>query len=263
MKKYLLRGFGLLGVLFFVPLFFFTFADPQAIEQSGKGFIEWKLQREADAKIDAIAWPKSRRLEMMLGSKAQVLTQQADAKLALYKEMLRHDLPALMAEQLSKVRDLDCACREKWEERLRGYIRFEIANAETAKAKLADFMQAKYMQIVVELTKDVRIFLGVNALVFLLLFLVSFLKPRATTHLFLPGMLLLVSSAVCSYFYLLEQNWFYTILYNDYTGFGFLAYLLVVFAFLCDIAFNKARVTTEVINAVGNAIGSGFGVAPC
>ncbi|MDD2370216.1 MAG: hypothetical protein PHQ90_13015 [Sulfuricurvum sp.] len=134
---------------------------------------------------------------------------------------------------------------------------------EKAKDKLADFTQSKYNEIVEKLTMDIRIFLGVNSLVFILLFWVSFLKPQATEHLFLPGTLIFFSTAISSYFYLFEQNWFYTILYNDYVGFGYLAYLGLVFAILCDIVFNKARVTTEIINFIASAIGSAFSVATC
>lgn len=263
MKKHLLRSFGLVGVLLFVPLFLFTFSDPHTVEKSAKGFIEWKLKKEVNKKIDAIQWPQPQTLEKFLGNKARELNQKADEKLTAYKLMLKNEVPAIMADQLAKVRNLDCACRNKWKERLTGYIQFQIATAEKAKEKLADFMQAKYMEIVEKLTMDVRIFLGINSLVFILLFIVSFLKPQATEHLFLPGILLLVSTAISSYFYLFEQNWFYTILYNDYTGFGYLIYLLVIFAILCDIVFNKARVTTEVINALANAIGSAFSVASC
>jgi hypothetical protein len=263
LKKHLLRAFGLLGIILFAPLLILTFSDPHTVEKSAKGFIEWQLKNEINGKIDAIEWPQSQTLEKFLGSKAQELNQKAEAKLTAYKQMLKNDVPAIMAEQLAKVRNLDCECRKKWEERLTGFIKFEMATAEKAKEKLADFMQAKYMEIVEKLTMDVRIFLGINLLVFILLFLASFLKPKATEHLFLPGALLLLSTTICSYFYLFEQNWFYTILYNDYTGLGYLAYLLVVFAILCDIVFNKARVTTEIINALANAIGSAFSVAPC
>jgi hypothetical protein len=119
------------------------------------------------------------------------------------------------------------------------------------------------MDVVQKLTLDVRIFLGTNALVSLLLLLVSFLKPRAVNHLFLPSAMLLISTLICSYFYLFEQNWFYTILYNDYTGLSFITYLLLVFAFLCDIVFNSAKVTTEIINGILTAIGSTLSVVSC
>ena len=119
------------------------------------------------------------------------------------------------------------------------------------------------MEIVESLTLDVRIFLGANSLVFIFLLLASLMKPMAIKHLFLPGSLMLVSTAICSYFYILEQNWFYTIIYNDYTGFGYIGYLLFVFAILCDIVFNKARVTTEIINTCLQAIGQVGNLAPC
>jgi len=45
-------------------------------------------------------------------------------------------------------------------------------------------------------------------------------------------------------------------------GFGYLAYIGVIFGFLMDVAFNKARVTTEIINGILNAIGSAVSVAP-
>jgi hypothetical protein len=63
--------------------------------------------------------------------------------------------------------------------------------------------------------------------------------------------------------YLFEQNWFHTILFNDYVGFGYFAYLGVAVAFLADIAFNRARVTTDLINAVLNAVGSAVQALPC
>ncbi len=189
-----------------------------------------------------------------MGSKARELQHQADAQLAAYKQMLKNDAPAIMAEQLTKVRNLDCECRRQWEARLKTFLTFKIAVAEQTREKLADFMQAKYMEIVEKLTMDVRIFLGSNALVFILLLGASFLQPKATVPLFLPGLLLLLSTLLCSCFYLFEQNWFYTILYNDYTGFGYLAYLLAVFALLYDIAFNKARVTIKILDAAGSAL---------
>lgn len=60
-----------------------------------------------------------------------------------------------------------------------------------------------------------------------------------------------------------EKNWLLTILFNDYLGFGYLAYLAVVFALLCDIILNRARVTTTIVNAVLQAVGSVASAVPC
>lgn len=263
MKKISLRGLGLLGIIIFTPLFLFTFADPQLIEKSGKSFIEWKLQSETDKKIDSVQLPKISKIESLLGNKAKQFRQKTEGKLETLKKQLKADAPALIAEQIAKLRNLGCECRKKWEQKLRDSIKFQLASLETAKTKLVDFSHAKYMDIVQKLTLDVRIFLGANAFIFILIFLVSFMRPQAIKHLFLPGGLMLISTVICSYFYLFEQNWFYTIIYNNYTGFSFIGYLVFVFGLLCDIVFNKARVTTEVINACLNAIGSVENLTPC
>jgi len=60
-----------------------------------------------------------------------------------------------------------------------------------------------------------------------------------------------------------EQNWLLTIIYNDYLGFAYLGYLLIVFLFLCDIVLNRARVTTKIVNAIGNALGPVGSLTPC
>jgi hypothetical protein len=263
MKKISLRGFGLFGIVLFAPLFILTFADPNLIERSAKTFITWKLQSETDKKIDSVQLPVATKLERLLGDKAKKLRQQAEQKLILIKQQLKADAPSILAAQLTKLSKKDCECRKKWAQRLRHLKEMELASLQKAKAKLIDFSHAKYMEITQKLTLDVRIFLGTNSVIFVLLLLISFMKPAAISHLFLPGGLLLISTLISSYFYLFEQNWFYTILYNDYTGFSFIGYLLLVFAVLCDIVFNKARVTTTVINACLEAVGQAASLVSC
>ncbi len=119
------------------------------------------------------------------------------------------------------------------------------------------------MDVATKLKRDIRIFTASNAAVFILLLLVSFLKPQAITHQFLPGVLLAVSTLICSYFHIFEQNWLLTIIHSSYLGFAYLAWLGIVFLFLCDIVFNRGRITTEILNAIFNAIGSAFSVVPC
>lgn len=263
MQKLSLRLFGLFGIILFAPLFTLTFLDPQLIEKSASGFVEWKLQSEVNEKIDAIELPEASAFELHLGEWVQQERAKLESQLAQAKEQIKADTPALVAEQIAKLRNLSCECREKWEERLRDSLISNINSLEIAKARLVDFSHAKYMQIVTKLTLDVRIFLGSNLAVFLLLLLASLLKPAALKHLFLPAGLMLASTLICSYFYLFEQNWFYTIIYNDYTGYSFIGYLALVFAILWDIVLNKARITTEIINGMANALGQAANLSPC
>lgn len=263
MEKLTLRTFGLFGVVLFLPLFLLTFADPQAIEKSAKSFIEWKLQSEADKKIDSIKLPEASKFEKLLGAKAEKLRAKTERELELVKAQLKADAPSILADQLAKLRNLDCTCRNKWESHIRLSMEAKALSLEKAKTRLIDFTHVKYMTIVRELTFDVRIFLGANSVVFIFLLLASFVQPRAAKQLFLPSGLLFISTAICSYFYLFEQNWFYTILYGDYTGFAYVGYLALIFAVLCDIIFNRARVTTEVLNTALQAVGHAASLVPC
>ena len=263
MEKTLLRTLSLLGLLLFFPLFLLTFADPQLIEKSGKSFIEWKLQSELDNRIDTIQLPKSTKLEDLLGAKAQALRAKTDQNIEQIKQQLKADAPAMLADQVAKLSNLNCDCRNKWEHSIESFMQSRLAVLESAKNKLIDFTHVKYMEIVHKLTLDVRIFLAANAVVFLFLLIASFLRPKAVKHLFLPSGLMLISTGICSYFYLFKQNWFYTIIYNDYTGLAYVGYLIFVFVILCDIVFNRARITTKVINFCLNVIGSAASLVPC
>ncbi|QMU61675.1 MAG: hypothetical protein GKR92_08185 [Gammaproteobacteria bacterium] len=161
------------------------------------------------------------------------------------------------------MRDLDCECRKKYAALIKDNFQIRLVSLQAANEKLGDYMKTKYMAVVTELKRDIRIFTGSNMLIFFLLLVASLLKPKAMTHLFLPGVLLVTSTLICSYFYIFEQNWLFTIIYSDYLGYGYLAYVGVLFLFLCDIVFNRGRVTTEIINALLNAIGSAASLLPC
>ncbi len=50
---------------------------------------------------------------------------------------------------------------------------------------------------------------------------------------------------------------------HDYLGYAYLGYLGLVFLLLCDIVLNRAKVTTEIVNAILDAIGSTLSAVPC
>ena len=190
----------------------------------------------------------------------KIFTQQ---EIENIKMQLKNQAHEQLAAVIAEMRDLDCECRKKDAQIYKEGFEFRLALLQVANEKLQNFMKAKYMEVATELKRDVMIFTGSNTFVFLFLLLISFLKPSAIAHLFLPGVLLVSATLVCSYFYIFEQNWLFTIIFNDYLGFAYLGYVGVVFLFLCDILFNRARVTTEIINAVLNAIGAAAQIEPC
>ena len=259
-KALSLRAVGIVGAAIFLYFFSLTFYVPGWVETFAKGFIEAEVSERVDSRIDSIQPPQG---EGSLAKFAHALYEQNQEQVDSLKESLKAKTHEKMAVALAEVRNLDCECRDKWAAILEQGFESNIAVLQAANDKIVRFVQASYMEVVENLKRDVRIFTGSNALVFVALVLISFLKPQAITHLFLPGMLLVLSTVVCSYFYIFEQNWLLTLIYNDFLGFMYAGYLAIVFGFLCDVVFNRGRISTQIINALLNAIGSAASVVPC
>jgi len=260
--KILLRIIGLLGALLFGTIFYFTYSTPEFVEEIGKEFIKNKVQQKTNSMIEgaAIAINDS---DSALIKLAEKLYEKNKDQIDNVKEKLKTNAHEKVADIVAEMRDLSCECRKIYAAKIKQGFQLRLTSLEATKNSLQDFMKTKYMEVATELKRDVRIFSVSNTIIFLLLLLVSFLKPKATTHLYLPGLLLVMSTIICSYFYIFEKNWLMTIIYNNYTGFAYLVYLGVLFLFLCDITFNRARVTTNVINGAANAVGSALTTFPC
>jgi len=259
-QKIILRLVGLIGVSIFGTFFSFTYAIPDWVERFAADFIEGKVHDKIDESIDALQPPEG---QGMLASFAKALYSDNQSRIEAIREKLRLEVHEHMADAIAKIRDLDCECRDKWAEFYKKGFEFELNLLQTANDQLVDFIHSKYTEISTALKADIRIFTASNTSVFLFLLIVSFAKPKAIAHLFLPGSLLALSTLVCSYFYLFHQNWLLTIVYNDYTGLLYLVYLGVLFLILCDISFNKARVTTQILNTLGSIAGSAASFSPC
>lgn len=255
-----LRAIGLAGAVFFGMLLSFTFVIPGWVEDFAANFIEREVAEQLDEAIDNFE-PKEG--ESRLARVAGALYAKNQAGIEDLKANLKAQVHEEMADSLARVRNLDCECRDKYAAVFEQGFKFDIALLQASNDRIVDFIQSKYMQVAAELKRDLRVFTGSNLVLFLLLLLVSFLKPGAVRHLFLPGVLLAIAAVICSYFYIFEQDWLLTIIYSNYLGFAYLVYLGVVFLFLCDIVFNRGRVTAEIINGILNALGSAASLAPC
>lgn len=260
LQKLSLRSIGGIGAAIFLTFFAFTYSVPGWVEDFAADYIESEVEGRIDTTIDAIRPSES---ENALARLAKSMYEKNEAQVEQLKSNLRNKVHEQWAAALATVRELDCECREKWENWFKSGFNSNIALLQAANTQLSNFIHSTYMSVATELKRDIRIFTASNAAVFFVLLLVSFLKPQAITHLFLPGALLAVSTLICSYFYIFEQNWLLTIIHSSYLGFAYLAWLGIVFLFLCDIVFNRGRITSAILNTISSAIGSTFSVVPC
>ncbi|MEH6471211.1 MAG: hypothetical protein V7752_08175 [Halopseudomonas sp.] len=254
--KVSLRTIGIFGLLLFGTLLSVTIGMPKAVEQSAKGFVTKQIEREIQEKY------QDSRVSSLSDEALSIASRLGFEEIKI-REDLKNNLPEKIASVIASMCGYDCEKKKSLTRSIAAGYMERIANIQVAQARLGDIVKNKYMTIVNSLRTDLRIFLGTNAAMFMILLLISFQKPKAVAHLFLPGVFLLTATITASAIYLFGQDWFYTILYNNYMGFGYLAYVSVIFGFLMDVAFNKARATTEVINAALNAVGSALSVVPC
>ncbi len=251
-----LRIIGILGAFLFGLLLLLTFLSPEKVEGSTKGFVQAQIEKEVHEKQQVIKESSVTEAALNIAGKLGLEREQIQSD-------LDKDLPEKIASVIASMCHYDCGKKEILAQSITsGYLE-RIKSINVAESTLSDVIKGKYLEIVGNLKLDLRIFLGSNLAMFVVLLAVSFTKPKAVQHLFLPGLLLVVATVLSSSIYIFGQDWFYTILYDDYMGFGYLAYILFIFGFLLDITFNKARVTTEIINGIANAVGSAFSVLPC
>jgi hypothetical protein len=254
-----LRTLGTAGAVFFLGLIALTYSTPQWVEDFGAQFIEARVQEKVVAAIDDLNPPEGGAL----ASYASQLYRVNEQEMIRLKRQLKALAQEKMALALAEVRSPECECRLKIIPILELGTAARVGEMLSQNQRLVSFIQGNYMKVATELKRDLRVFTATTASVFLLLLLISLLKPRAIRHLFVPALLLTFATLFSAYSYVFEQNWLLTIIYSDYLGFAYAGYLGVAFAFLCDIVFNRGAVTTTIVNGIGSVLGGVVSLVPC
>jgi hypothetical protein len=172
-------------------------------------------------------------------------------------------VPRQVAEVVAAMLDADCPCRQRLVAALREGGRERLASLVLARAGLASVVESAYASTAASLLREFRIFTGANAVAFALLGLVTYFRRRAALQILLPAIVLVGAVALTGGIYLLRQDWLHTIVFGDYVGWAYAAWLASVALGLADIVFNRARVTTRVVNVALDAIGSVASAVPC
>lgn len=254
--KNLLRMIAILGILIFAATLSITFISHQTLEASAKNFIQQQIAKDIHQQYQGF-------LQSDISQKAQQLSHRLGFEKDDIEQKLSNNLPEKIASVIASMCGYDCEKKKAVAKSITSDYLKRISNIQVAQDTLGNIIKGQYIHIIDHLKTDLRIFLGSNLFMFLILLATSYSKPQAIKHLFLPAILLLTATLLSTAIYIFGQDWFYTILYNDYMGFAYLAYIGVIFAILMDIVLNQAKVTTEIINSIANAIGSALTVTPC
>ena len=238
-----LRVTGLAGCVLFSALLALT-ANQEAVERGAQAFIQSQIEREIRDMAE---------LAQSIPGGLDILSKRYGADLQRTMAALDDDLPARIAEQVAALCRLDCAGQELVEQTTKGFLENRAEQLKTAQDTLNSLIRSTYFQVLERLIFDLRLFLATNAVAFLFVAGLTFIPGRLPRTVLLPSGLLLVVTVAGCLMYAFGQDWFYTIVFGSYWGLAYAGWLAVVYGLCIDVAFNKGRVVTAILNLFGTA----------
>jgi hypothetical protein len=237
---------ALAGSLLFGGLFAVSVAQPAWVEHSARALIRMQVEKKTGEKIAAL---DARFLE----GRARVLLQGREHEIAAARKALSDGLPARVAAIAAEMGIPECECRKRHTEGLA----LRIGSLQQMQAQLTQLIRTQYLDTARQLLRELRIFSGANALAFALLGLAALLRTGARLQLLPAAATLLLATTAASIAYVFGQDWLTTIVFGHYVGWALLGYIVLVYAWLCDLLFNRARVSARLLSGMGGS------VSPC
>jgi hypothetical protein len=250
--RILIAIFGFGGALLFGAAFATSYARPDVVEGLAAKLVEAEVKQRVQEQSAGLAGGA-------LAGIAAGVARRNEAEIAQIRRLLADSLQARIARVSAEMRDPDCACREA----AAAGLDWRAAALTRVNERLTALIRAKYRDVAAKLLREFRIFTAANALVLLLLGMAVVVRRNARLHLLPPAAILLAAAIGVGYGYLFAQNWLHTIVFSDYVGLAYFAYLGAAALFLGDVVLNRGRVTAHLLNAGANAVGSVAGVLPC
>ena len=249
-------AFGALCAALFASTLLLSYDNPRLIESAMREVIRIEVEREGAEKVDSL-------LNSRLAAAAQRALGSTDEQVAQARERLRADLPAKVAAVVADMVRPDCPCRARLADAVQVFERQRLHSLLHTRERLVALIESAYSTVAASLLREFRIFTAANAVAFAALGLIAAARPRAATQLLLPAAALTAAALVTGGLYLFGQNWLRTIVFSDYVGLAYFAYLLGMALLFADVLLNRARVATRVVNRVLHAIGSATSAVPC
>jgi multidrug efflux pump subunit AcrA (membrane-fusion protein) len=242
-----IRILSIVGLVIFGPVLLAAAFAPQQVEQAAKTYVKAQAKQEVDRYFDSFAGKAVKKTY-------EALQEKYAEQLAGSQAALKAGLPGLVAEWLAALCHYDCATKEEVKKALTEGLEKQIATLQRALDKVKALAQDKYAEVTAKIRRDLMIFSGSNTAVFAMLLALTILRRDYARPLALPAVLMLIATAASTGIYVFGQDWFWIILTDSYMGFGYLVYLGIIFFFLMDIVYNKARVTQAFLEALGQAL---------
>lgn len=223
-----------IGVLVFAALLGYVLFNPGDLEQRVQGFVI----AEIEARLGERTMPE--------GSNPPEIEARIQDTLKSLSDFIHASVAAMCRTPCEDQLALIEVSRRIYND----YLTDFRMGADIFRAIVED----RYHAILGELRADIAVFLTCNLLVMSLAFVLALFRTEDSAHLLPISMLLTVSTLIASYWYVMGQNWFLTLVHADFYGWTYLALLGIIFLVLLDIALNRARVTGDALHAMTQII---------
>lgn len=247
---------GVGGFVLFASGLVISLVNPLLIERMAREIVRIEIEHRVGEKVDALSNSK-------IVSFSQKVLSATNRNIEETQAALRDELPQKVANVVADMLKVDCECRKRLAAGFQQLTVNHLASLANVRERLNELIGSSYAAVRSNLLREFRIFCASNAMAFALLGIVAWRKRGATLQLLLPTIVILGAISITASLYIFKQDWLHTIVFNDYVGFGYCAYLAAVVSLLADILLNKARVTTEIVNGIGGLIGSASAAVPC
>jgi len=245
-----------LGILLFGGAFALSFVSPLLIERAAREVVRIEVEHRVGEEIDSLS-------NSRIAGIAQRALQSTEADIARTQRALRDEVPLKVADVAASMLDADCECRKRLREYARNADTDRVSSLSQVRGQLVVLIESSYASVASNLMREFRIFTASNAIAFALLAFMLLIRSGATLQLVLTAIVLIGAVVVTGGLYLFNQNWLHTIVFGQYVGLGYALYLAGVALLLADVAFNRARVTTRLVNMAFQAVGAAITAVPC
>lgn len=242
---------GVIGSLVFAGAFAASFTSDHFISETARAVIHYRVAQEINEKVEAIGG------DFLLNKATELLGRNKEGIDAV-KAKLKAGITEQVARVVQEMRDPNCVCRTWIPQAVREGLMNRIGDLNQLQDRLVGMIRAKYLEVEAKLTREYRIFTGTNAIICFILVGAALLKRRNGARLVPAAAVLLLASVITGYAYLFNQNWLMTILYGDYVGYAYIAYVVLVFFLLADFLLNRGRITAHVLDGIFGNLTSVF-----
>ena len=249
-----------IGVTVFVALLAYVTLAPKDFDHRTRDFAVAKIEAKFDEELGSLAQSDSAdKVSAFAGRFSERLQGQIDD----LRGSLDAGIDQFIADILASACKLDCERREEARLAVRGAYEATIARYGVALDRVEAMVTGEYDEVMGELRGDLTIFSGSNAALLGFAFLLAIFRGNAARHLVPISFALTGLTALMIYWYIFGQDWVMAIIFSNYWGWTYAIVLGVLSVLLIDIAANKARITSAVLNGLGGVFNSGVSFAPC